>query len=209
MTAVDVIVEGPAPCYGEKVNEKKLKKVIKEGGKRGVEIEGAADMGGLAFFCTKMEEPQGDCALLLESMKAMNAKSDPSEEERKGGAGKLGKIVISSDKDCTKLAFVAYVPRDKEDKCSAREWLQSVVDLSLGDSLKEFGNVETCGDIDEKNYAKCQIDLDSDKGIFPIKFRDTAISHAYAYLRARDLFPADDEDDDEEYVFGDEDFPEA
>merc|ERR1712087_542651 len=32
--------------------EKKMKKVIKEGGKRGVEIEGAADMGGLQFFCT-------------------------------------------------------------------------------------------------------------------------------------------------------------
>lgn len=29
-----------------------LKKVIKEGGKRGVEIEGAADLGGLQFFCT-------------------------------------------------------------------------------------------------------------------------------------------------------------
>ena len=33
----------------------KLKKVIKEGGKRGVEIEGAADMGGLQFFCTSMD----------------------------------------------------------------------------------------------------------------------------------------------------------
>jgi hypothetical protein len=55
------------------------------GGKRGVEIEGAADMGGLQFFCTKMDEPAGNLALLVESTKAMNAKSDPSEEERKGG----------------------------------------------------------------------------------------------------------------------------
>merc|ERR1719264_1858548 len=39
---------------------KKLKKVIKEGGKRGVEIEGAADMGGLQFFCTSVDEPEGD-----------------------------------------------------------------------------------------------------------------------------------------------------
>merc|ERR1711920_382937 len=37
--------------------EKKMKKIIKEGGKRGVEIEGAADMGGLQFFCTTMDEP--------------------------------------------------------------------------------------------------------------------------------------------------------
>merc|ERR1711957_370519 len=44
---------------------KKLKKVLKEGGKRGVEIEGAADMGGLQFFCTSVDEPEGDCDLLL------------------------------------------------------------------------------------------------------------------------------------------------
>ena len=32
--------------------------VIKEGGKRSVEIEGAADMGGLQFFCTSMDQAQ-------------------------------------------------------------------------------------------------------------------------------------------------------
>merc|ERR1711968_123373 len=36
----------------EKKEAKKIKAVEKEGGKKGVEIEGAADMGGLAFFCT-------------------------------------------------------------------------------------------------------------------------------------------------------------
>merc|ERR1712054_676504 len=61
--------------------KKKLKAVIKEGGKRGVEIEGAADMGGLQFFCTSVDGPEGDLELIAESMKAMNAKSDPSEEE--------------------------------------------------------------------------------------------------------------------------------
>merc|ERR1719162_2044196 len=39
--------------------EKRNKKVSKEGGKRGVEIEGAADMGGLQFFCTSVDEPAG------------------------------------------------------------------------------------------------------------------------------------------------------
>ncbi|KAI8592484.1 hypothetical protein BDZ88DRAFT_285740 [Geranomyces variabilis] len=56
------------------VNEKLLKKVIKEGGKRGVEIEGAATMGGLEFFCTKVDEPEGDVNLLLESVKAWTDK---------------------------------------------------------------------------------------------------------------------------------------
>merc|ERR1719408_853449 len=76
----------PERLAGEKM-EKKMKKIIKEGGKRGVEIEGAADMGGLQFFCTTLQEPNGDVDMLYESMKAMNAKNDPNEEERKGGSG--------------------------------------------------------------------------------------------------------------------------
>merc|ERR1712039_556702 len=84
---------------------KKLKKVIKEGGKRGVEIEGAADMGGLQFFCTSVDEPEGSTDLLMESVKAMNTKSDPTEEERKGGSGHIGKMVFSAGVE--QLAIVA------------------------------------------------------------------------------------------------------
>merc|ERR1719506_2332849 len=89
-----------------------LKKVIKEGGKRGVEIEGAADMGGLQFFCTNVELPEGDTELLEESMKAMNAKSDPTEEERKGGSGHIGKMIFSAGS--AQLAILAYVPDAKQ-----------------------------------------------------------------------------------------------
>merc|ERR1711988_1457806 len=49
----------PTPEELEKMKKDKLKKVIKEGGKRGVEIEGAADMGGLQFFCTSVDLPEG------------------------------------------------------------------------------------------------------------------------------------------------------
>merc|ERR1719353_562177 len=66
----------------EELRKKQLKKVIKEGGKRGVEIEGAADMGGLGFFCTSVDEPDGDMEMLVTCMEAMNAESDPSEEEQ-------------------------------------------------------------------------------------------------------------------------------
>merc|ERR1712004_741900 len=91
---------------------KKLKKVIKEGGKRGVEIEGAADMGGLQFFSTSVDEPDGDLDLLKKSMGAMNAKSDPTEEERKGGSGHIGKMIFSAGTE--QLAVVAYVPEAKQ-----------------------------------------------------------------------------------------------
>merc|ERR1712238_373426 len=106
---------------------KKLKKVLKEGGKRGVEIEGAADMGGLQFFCTSVDLPEGDLDMTVESMKAMNTKSDPTEEERKGGSGHIGKMIFSCGVD--QLAVVAYVPEEKQKDLDCGEWLKKVLDL--------------------------------------------------------------------------------
>merc|ERR1711881_800665 len=119
--------EAAAPVDAEKAKADKLKKVKKEGGKRGVEIEGAADMGGLQFFCCAVELPDGDLDLLEESMKAMNAKSDPTEEERKGGSGHIGKMIFSAGME--QLAVVAYVPEDKYPVLSCEEWIKAVVGL--------------------------------------------------------------------------------
>merc|ERR1712154_15586 len=112
---------------------KLLKKAIKEGGKRGVEIEGAADMGGLQFFCTSVEVPEGDTSLLMECTKAMNAKSDPTEEERKGGSGHIGKMVFSAGVE--QLAIVAYVPEAKHGELVCEEWLNAVLN-NFGGQVK-------------------------------------------------------------------------
>ena len=52
--------EQKAAKEAAKAVEKQLKAVIKEGGKKGVEIEGASDMGGLDFFCTTIEVRRAD-----------------------------------------------------------------------------------------------------------------------------------------------------
>merc|ERR1719329_1482418 len=119
----------------------KLKKVVKEGGKRGVEIEGAADMGGLQFFCTSVDEPEGSVQLVVECMKAMNAKSDPTEEERKGGSGHIGKMVFSAGID--QLAVVAYVPEEKQSELSCEEWLSAVLKEQNGELLSSGSDVCT------------------------------------------------------------------
>jgi len=189
---------------GEKKEEKapedpakKLKKVIKEGGKRGVEIEGAADMGGLQFFCTSMDEPEGDLNLLKESALAMNAKSDPTEEERKGGSGHIGKMIFSAGIE--QLAIVAYVPEDKHGELECEEWLQKVLSLFPG------GKVVSSA----KDYCTGFIPQNSDKGIFPLKIREALILEANNFLRKKGLFPEDNGDDSDEMVFGDDDFPSA
>lgn len=194
----------PGPEVQGEVNEKKLKTIVKEGGKRGVEIEGAADMGGLQFFCTMIEKPEGDLTLLIESMKAMNAISEPGEEERKGGAGKIGKMIFSTTDSV--FSAVAYVPKDKADECSATEWLSEVVLAAAGsEAVKSIKNFD---DIDGKYWAAVAIPANPEANQFPIKMRDPAISNAYTFLKKRGLFPEDNEDDsDDDYVFGDDDFP--
>merc|ERR1719506_2260513 len=158
--------EIPEKLTGEKM-EKKMKKIKKEGGKRGVEIEGAADMGGLQFFCTTMDEPGGDVDWLYESLKAMNEKSDPTEEERKGGSGRIGKMLISTDQANTKVAMVAYCPPAKHGELKADQWMKDII-AALGGSESDllFGDAFT---------AKAEIKNDPDKSLFVLKIKDNAI----------------------------------
>lgn len=190
--------------------EKKMKKVIKEGGKKGVEIEGAADMGGLQFFITTVIEPETDLDMLVESMRAMNATSDPTEEERKGGSGKVGKTIFTCTDDA--LCVVSYVPVEHEEKCNAVEWLTNTVTEILkggNDNVKDAAGtakelVQSC-EGKEKNFAKAMIKKNADMALFPLKMKDACINYGYAYLKARGLFPDGDDSDDDEMVFGDED----
>jgi len=198
LKAGEAVAGGGAPAVSaaDKAAEdrkKQLKKVVKEGGKRGVEIEGAADMGGLQYFCTSIDEPQGDLEFVEKSMEAMNAKSDPTEEERKGGSGAIGKMIFSAGDD--QLAICAYVPSDKTDANQADVWLKHVIGI--------IGGVFVKGD---KGLAIGKVLTDSNKGIFPLKLKEPGITEAITYLKKKGLFP-DADDDDDDYVFGDDDFP--
>eukprot|EP00441_Pelagodinium_beii_P043367 CAMPEP_0197651516 /NCGR_PEP_ID=MMETSP1338-20131121/32883_1 /TAXON_ID=43686 ORGANISM="Pelagodinium beii, Strain RCC1491" /NCGR_SAMPLE_ID=MMETSP1338 /ASSEMBLY_ACC=CAM_ASM_000754 /LENGTH=320 /DNA_ID=CAMNT_0043226173 /DNA_START=47 /DNA_END=1009 /DNA_ORIENTATION=+ len=174
---------------------KKLKKVIKEGGKRGVEIEGAADMGGLQFFCTSVDEPEGNMDLLVKSVAAMNEKSDPTEEERKGGSGAIGKMVFSCGVE--HLAVAAYVPDAKVPELDCAEWLEKVLSTQPGYKIVTK----------DKNVSTGLIPANADKGVFPLKIREPLILEANNFLRKKGLFPEDNGDSDDECVFGDDDFP--
>jgi len=173
-----------------------FKKVWKEGGKRGVEIEGAADMGGLQFFCTNMELPNGDEKLLVKSMEAMNEKSDPTEEERKGGSGAIGKMIFSAGEK--QLAIVAYVPEANQGELSCKEWLEKVLaSQPVGAKVVSSSNDICVG----------TVQTNGDKNIFPLKIREPMLLEANNFLRAKGLFPQDSGSDDDEMVFGDDDFP--
>merc|ERR1712087_772993 len=186
-----------------KAREKLLKTVIKEGGKKGVEIEGASDMGGLEFFCTTIESPDGDLELLQTAMSAMNAQPEEGAEDRKGCSGHVGKMIFSAG--VKQLGIVAYVPADKLEKVDISEWTASVVDAVKGKVIKE------ATDADSPMGGKVMeavVEADPDSGKFPLKDKDSAMAAAFTFLRSKNAFPDEEEDDDDECAFGDDAFDE-
>jgi|EP00161_Ancyromonas_sigmoides_P013694 hypothetical protein len=172
---------------------KLIKAVIKEGGKKGVEIEGVSDMGGLSFFCTHVEVPAGDAELLRMSMDAMNAQATPGDEERKGCSGHVGKMILSDGVEA--LAILAYVPDELKEKVDAKEWLQSVLDaVTGGEALADNTEQLACG----------IVKADKEAGKFPLKDRDVAQRASIAFLRAKDVFPAEKDDSSSDFILGDD-----
>jgi len=192
-----------------KAAAKKEKAAIKEGGKKGVEIEGACDMGGMQFFCTQLDEPDGDLDLLEKGFAAMNAECDPTEEERKGGAGNVGKVVFSAGSQA--LLMICNVPEDKLTDTPAKEegappmkavaadaWLKSI----LSKFSKDYPDV-TINEGASSTYAIASLPANEEKRLFPVKLKDDAMSYAYAYLNEKNCMPADDDSDDDYIPQGD------
>ena len=222
--------EDKAAKEAAKAAEKLRAKCVKEGGKKGVEIEGAADMGGLEFFCTTMEFPDGDvellqlamtvrpwatpsprtlpactpCSLTLFAPQAMNAQPDEGAEDRKGCSGRVGKMIFSAG--VKQLAAVAYVPEAFEDKVPIREWCDHVCAAVAGEVT---GGPTAAASPDGGLVAEMVVLADPDAGKFPLKDKDAAMQSAFAFLRAKGAFPEDKSDGgDDECCFGDDAFDE-
>jgi len=162
-------------------------------------------MGGLDFFCTTMDLPDGDTELLLMSMDAMNAQPDPDAEDRKGCSGHVGKMIYSAG--VAQLALVAYVPASEHnksaDKIDVAVWMDHVLTTVGGGKVltaKKAANSPMGGHI-----VVASIPADPDKGKFPLKDKDSAMAAAFNFLREKGAFPEDNDDDSDEMVFGDDD----
>merc|ERR1712187_609543 len=119
---------------------------------------------------------------------------------RKGGSGKIGKMLISKNQEDSKMALVSYCPPSKHEELKADQWMMDIL-AKLGGGEMVFGDAYT---------AKAELNNDEGKGLFVLKLKDSAISESINYLKAKGLFPDKvDDDSDDEYVFGDDDFPSA
>lgn len=203
-----------AAALAEKQRQKTIAKCVKEGGKKGVEVEGASDMGGLAFFCTYLMEPDGDFELAKMGFDAMNSEPDPTEEERRGGAGNVGKVVFAAGQ--RNLAIFSNVPEDKWTDTPnadpdvapmlamhADKWIEAVVGEFKGD-IK--GDV-TFGADNSSGFASCNIllnDEDIAAGTATIRLKDDMMKQAYQVLNEKNCFE-DDGDGESDVIYHFED----
>ena len=161
-------------------------------------------MGGLDFFCTTIESPEGDIELLQTSMTAMNAEPDPEAEDRKGCSGHVGKMIFSAGVE--QLAMVAYVPdaahNKSADKVDVEAWMKSVCD-QVGATIV---NGKTAAESPKGGHTVCAVAKSNpEAGKFALKDKDAAMAAAFAFLRSKGAFPEDDGDDSDDMVFGDDD----
>ncbi|PNH10152.1 hypothetical protein TSOC_003166 [Tetrabaena socialis] len=168
-----------------------VKACKKEGGKKGVDIVGMSDLGGVKFFNIVLEEAKGDLNLIGAVLEGMNAEVDEAAEERKGGANHLGKMLLSAG-DKT-VAFLCNIPKELAGSYPAvkmSEWMDALVAAS-------GGKVVTREETDE--VIKVLVEGDIEKELFPLKMRDAAQNAGFAFLRTNGLIP-DGGDSDDDYI---------
>lgn len=173
--------------------EKKVKAAIKEGGKKGQDIVGLSEMGGVKFFHVSLDTCGDSFELLDHALAGFNKEVDESADDRKGGAGNLGKFLFSYGEK--KLIFLCHAPEAVKSLVDINEWFDII--------LKTTGGTEVASGSD--TIKKGEMLADPDAGRFPIKVRDDAIQRGYVWLQDKQLVLVDESDDD--FVYGDDDFP--
>ena len=89
--------------------------------------------------------------------------------------------------------------------CSA---LALLIHISLSSSSVELYESEVAEPSMRRPSSKAVIENDSDKGLFVLKLKDSAITESINFLKSKGLFPDKIEDSDDEFIFGDDAFDE-
>lgn len=101
-------------------------------------------MGGVKFFNIVLETAEGDLTAMDAVLEGMNAQVDEAAEERKGGAGHLGKMLLSAG-DKT-VALVCNIPKDlaaQYEHVKMSEWMDKLVTAAGGNVAKREESEET------------------------------------------------------------------
>ena len=169
--------------------EKQIKAALKEGGKKGQDLAGMSAMGGVRFFSVAVESAHGSMELMDKILEGMNKNVDETADDRKGGAGDIGKTLLYADERV--LLIVSHVPVERRADINHKEWFDAIVNSVGADIISKEG---------EENVLRARMAADPSKNKYPLKVRDTAINSSFEYLVSKQLVRPDDDDDDENYA---------
>lgn len=111
----------------------------------GVDLVGMSDMGGVKHFNVAVDVPKGDVDLLKLVLEGANKEVDESSEERKGGAGAIGKCFYSAGDEWVRDLHTPLCTR-LHDLCVAFEdWLFVSGDRSIRLDYDCVGTGSCCG----------------------------------------------------------------
>merc|ERR1719191_1646794 len=119
-----------APAGPGGADEKELKAIKKEGGKKGSEIAGAADMGGMSFMNCSLDSMDlggktiGEVDRMEFALTEMNRPVKEGEEEAKGGSGHVAKALFSYGN--SKTGILCYVPQEHQKTLAADKWCKEI-----------------------------------------------------------------------------------
>lgn len=182
------------------VSEKQKALSFKEGAKKGQDLSGLEDMGGVHFFHVALETCDGEWELVEKAMEGANTPVDDKAEERKGGAENIGKAFFSASAE--RLCIYIHVPEKLTSEVSIEEWLNVLTSSAYAKVIQE-----PCRSPNEGGglFAKAEVvkppyqplnDISAAVApfeVFPLKLRDTAIGAGFAFLRKKGLVPEDDD----------------
>eukprot|EP00919_Chromeraceae_sp_WS-2016_P037710 GHVR01090037.1.p1 GENE.GHVR01090037.1~~GHVR01090037.1.p1 ORF type:complete len:175 (+),score=62.92 GHVR01090037.1:43-567(+) len=163
------------------MSEKQIKASLKEGGKKGVDLSGINDMGGISFFTLSMESPDGNMDLLKKCMEGANLEVDEAAEDRKGGAGNIAKAFLSSGEQ--ELSIIVDMPTCLADKIDKDEWMKVMLEAAKA------------GEVVEKTDRYTTAVIKKEGEIFPIKARDLCVAASFTFLRSKGVVPEPADDD--------------
>ena len=176
---------------------KKLAASRKEGAKKGQDLSGLEDMGGVRYFHVALESCDGEFPLVEEAMAGANTPVNPNSEERKGGAQNIGKAFFSASQDT--LCIYLHVPeavseaKASEAVVTVQEWFEMIINcLPKGYKVLESPPKE-----ESFGFAKIEVRRSECEGeVFPLKLRDEVIGLGFAFLREKGVVPEDDDSSD-------------
>jgi len=167
--------------------EKERALARKEGAKKGQDLNGLNEIGGISIFHVALENAKGNWDLVEEAMNGANTPVDEAAEERKGGAQEIAKAFLSAGDD--RLCIYVHVPENLSETVNINEWFDVLVKSAKATVVQQPNN----------GYAKAET-LQKPE-VFPLKLRDEAIGQGFAYLRSKKLVPQEEESDDEKGSF--------